>query len=281
MKNSLIFLFALASHGLFAGNENYAVGGRQAGLGYCGLTMLDLWSTQHNQANLAHLNQFSFGAYYENRFLLKETGFKNITGVIPMGKAGTFGIVASQFGYNLYNEGKYGLGYGRMLGEKFSAGLQLNYNSVRIGDIYGNKNAFTAEFGIKAQLIEKMQFAAHVYNITRTQLNSFDTEYIPTTIRLGFDYTFSDAVVAMVESESTINQKTNIKVGLEYNLKQKFYIRSGINTQPFLASFGFGYKQKNVALDIAAAYHQVLGFSPAISFHIQFGQKPSTIEPVQ
>lgn len=280
MRKLLVpFLFILLSLQLKAGNENYTLGARQAGMGGCGLTLRDVWGAQHNQANLAYLTNYSFGAYYENKFLLKETALKSFSGVIPAGNAGGFGLVGTQFGYTNYNQLKVGLAYGRKIAENFSAGLQLNYNAIRLGDVYGSKKTFTAEFGINAKLIDKLTFGAHVYNVSRSLLTKNNNEFIPTTVRFGLQYDFSTAVIALVETETTINQKTNIKFGVEYNLKQKFYLRAGINTNPFLASFGFGYHYKMAYIDIAAAYHQVLGFTPAISFHLNFGGKTSTSEP--
>ena len=39
-----------------------------------------------------------------------------------------------------------------------------------------------------------------------------------------------------------------------------------MGTTPTLASFGFGIHKNGMELDVAATYHQTLGFSPEISF---------------
>lgn len=270
------FLFSLQC--LMAGNDNFPTGARMGGMGFCGLTVSDVWGAQHNQANLAFLQQYSAGVYYENKFNLKETALKSFAGAVPLGKAGSFGLTATQFGYTNYTESKYGLAYARKLAEHFSAGLQLNYNSTRLGDIYGRKQSFTAEFGIRARLIEPLTLGAQVYNVSRTQLHDYANEYIPTILRIGLEYRFSKAVFMLAETETTIQHKTNIKTGVEYNLKDKVFLRAGINTYPFMATFGAGYKQKILHIDIAAAYHQVLGFSPNVSLHVTFGRKNQTVE---
>jgi hypothetical protein len=271
-------LHLLAVECLWAGNDNYLTGARPGGMGFCGLTLSDLWGAQHNQANLAFLDHYSAGVYYENKFNLKETALKSFAAAIPAGKTGGFGVTATQFGSTNYTEGKYGVGYAHKLAEHFSAGLQLNYNCIRLGDIYGKKQAFTAEFGIRARLIEPLTLGAHIYNVSRTQLNQYANEYIPTVLRIGLEYRFSKAVFLLTETSTTIRYKTNIKAGIEYNLKEKVYFRAGINTCPFLSSFGIGYRQKILHLDIAAAYHQVLGFSPNVSLHLSFGQKNKTAD---
>lgn len=269
----LIIALVLRAGFTFAGNENFPTGARNAGMGYCGLTLTDIWGAQHNQANLASLEGLSFGAYYENKYMLSQTALKSVAGAIPVSKVGTFGLSATQFGYSLYSEGKYGLAFARNITPGFAAGIQFNYNTTRIGDIYGKKQAFTAEAGIRARIMPKLTMGAHVYNVSRTLLHPYDTEYIPTTLRLGFEYRFSAVVMALAECETTINRATNIKAGLEYAVHQKVFLRTGINTQPFLAAFGIGYKQNIVSIDIAAAYHQVLGFSPTLSLQIEWRKK--------
>ncbi|HLP14443.1 MAG TPA: hypothetical protein VK177_21110 [Flavobacteriales bacterium] len=276
----LILVFFISASSGFCANDNFTIGARQLGMGGCGLTLRDVWGTQHNQANLAWINQYSAGIYYENKFGLKETSLKNISGAIPVGKIGAFGVCATQFGFTNYNQSKYGLGYGMRVAEGFSMGLQLNYNALRLGDIYGSKKAFTAEFGINAKLIEKLTFGAHIYNVSRTMLTKTPVnEFIPTVVRLGLQYNFSEAVSALAETESTINYSTNVKIGIEYRMKNKFFMRAGINTKPFQAAFGIGYHYKLMYVDIAACYHQVLGFTPALSLHCNFGEK-STVNEV-
>lgn len=273
-KQVFLFLFAIfLLPAARAGNDNFPTGARMGGMGFCGLTVSDVWGSQHNQANLAFLSQYSAGIYYENKFNLKETALKSLAAALPLGKTGSFGLTATQFGYTNYTESKYGLAYARKLAEHFSAGVQINYNSLRIGDIYGRRQTFTVEFGIRARLIEPLTLGAHIYNLSRSQLNSYASEYIPTILRVGLEYRFSKAVFMLAESETTIQNKTNIKTGIEYGIREKFFLRAGINTQPFMASFGAGYKQKMLHIDLAAAYHQVLGFSPNISLHIDFGGK--------
>lgn len=274
-----LFLFLLATLS-FGGNENNLPGARTSGMGYCGLTLTDIWGVQHNQANLGFISNYSAGAYYENRFGLKETGFKNVGAMLPVGNSNGFLITANQFGYSQYTEAKYGLGYGRKLGEGFGMGIQINYNSMRFGDIYGKKQSLTAELGIRAKLLEKLTFGAHIYNFSRTLLTNDVQEYIPTTIRTGIEYTFSESAKVLFENESSINYKTNFRLGIEYTLKQKVYLRTGVNTYPFSAGFGFGYKYKTLQMDVAANYHQVLGFSPGVSLHVNFG-KNKTIEKAE
>ncbi|MEO8088221.1 MAG: hypothetical protein ABI763_15480, partial [Bacteroidota bacterium] len=86
-------------------------------------------------------------------------------------------------------------------------------------------------------------------------------------------YRFSEKLSWSIEEEKDIDQNAVFKSGLEYHVVDALYLRGGLATNPTLFSFGFGLKIGNLMLDIASTYHQVLGFSPAISLTYRFAKK--------
>ena len=274
MRPLLLFIILLFNvQSTLAGNENYLTGARSSGMAHASVTLYDVWSANQNQAGLAYVDQLSAGLYYENRFLLKETGIKAGVVAIPT-KSGTFGVSVVNFGYKNYNEGKYGIAYGRKLGENVSAGLQLNYISTFFGDVtYGRKNGFTAEIGVRARIVNQLFVGAHIYNITRTKLADYNNEYVPTVFRLGMEYRFSEKTFLVVEAQQDIEHRVILKTGFEYGINSTLYLRGGVATNPFSNSFGVGLKLKNLDLDISSAYHYVLGFSPQVSLSYKMNKK--------
>jgi len=197
------------------------------------VTLTDLWAIQHNQACLAFVEIPSAGLFYENRFLLPELGLKGGVAVLPT-KSGVLGVMASSFGYSKYAESKYGLAYARKLGDNFAIGLQLDYLQTRISENYGTSSNLAAEVGMRAQLNDKLAIGAHVFNINRALLNEFRLdstttyrEHIPTIMRLGLQYDFSEKVFIVLETEKDIGQKAVVKMGLEYHISDPFYLRAG------------------------------------------------------
>lgn len=271
-KEIFILLFSLGLTDAFAGNDNYLVGARSAGIAHASVTLNDIWAIHHNQAGLAFLDNPSASVYYENRFMIKEMGLSSVAFAMPT-KTGTFGIVYHNFGYSQYAETKFGLAYARKLSEKLSAGIQLNYNTLRLGDIYGKNQALTAEIGVRAQLTDELTFGAHVYNLNRARLANYNNEYIPTIMRLGADYKISKKVFIAAEAQKDIDHKIIFKSGIEYHIIDAIFIRAGISTNPVLNTFGFGLNLKNLQLDVAASYHQVLGFSPQLSLTYIFSKQ--------
>jgi hypothetical protein len=189
-------------------------------------------------------------------------------------KAGTFALSGDVFGYSLYNEKKAGIAFAKKLGEKFSAGVQLDYLNTFINDdYYGSHTTFAVEAGLLAEPLKNFKIGLHAYNLSRAKLAQYANEKIPTIFRLGASYKFSGKLLWSIEEEKDIDQKAVFKSGLEYHVVDALWLRGGVASNPTLFSFGFGLKMGNLLLDIASTYHQVLGFSPAVSLTYQFGKK--------
>ena len=130
-----------------------------------------------------------------------------------------------------------------------------------------------AEAGIIAKPIKNFTIGVHVYNPTRSKIASYNEEHLPTIIRLGGDYNFSNKVILAIETEKDIAQKAIFKAGIEYRVVKEFYLRAGIATNPTLSSFGFGVNLKNLKMDLSANYHQVLGISPQLGISYSIAKK--------
>jgi hypothetical protein len=263
----VVSLFVLSLCSIHA-QLNTHYGARSAGMAHASVTLSDVWSSHHNQAGLAWLEQSEAGVFVQNRFLMKELNYGGFAYAHKL-NTGALAVSYSNFGYQLFGESKVGLGYGMKFTNMISGGVQLNYHHIRLANNYGQNSALTAELGLQTYLTDKIMLAAHLFNPTRTALNEFNKEKIPTIMRLGMNYIFSKQVLATIEAEKDIDMKPVFRMGLEYKTSNKFYLRGGIGTQPTLAAFGFGLYTGAVKLDVAASYHQVLGFTPDISFIYQ------------
>jgi hypothetical protein len=256
-----------------AQKDNHPIGARSAALGNASVTLADFWSLHNNQAGLALYNQMAVGIYGENRFLIKELTQGAFGFVLPVKKAGVFAINYNYYGFKLYNESKLGLAYALMLGDRISAGVQLDYIRIAQAENYGNANIFTFEFGLRARIIKELVFGVHIYNPVNVKVSKYGTDRVPVIIKAGLSYSFSDKAVVAVETEKDINQKAQFKVGVEYHLVKPVYLRLGLGTNPFNNSFGIGLEFGNFQADISASRHQVLGFSPQVSMMYTFKKK--------
>ncbi len=265
----LLTLFSFSSN-VFAGNENFSAGARQAGMADAGVTLTDLWSSQHNQAGLARLEKISVGVYYESKFFLPDLGFRCGAFALPVKKLGVFGLYFSDYGSSNYKEQKAGVSFAKTFGNLVSFGMQIDYLNTSIGEDYGSQSAVAAEAGVIVSLTNKLDLGAHIYNPTRAKLSEYNDERSPTIMRMGLGYKFSTKIKVAAEAEKDVNAKNIFKMGLEYDIVKMFSLRLGISSDPSLVNFGFGINVKGLRIDAAASMHQELGYTPKVSLQYEF-----------
>lgn len=256
----LLFLLSGSIKSISAQNAfSTAAGAKGIGAGNANLTYTDIHSGFNNQAGLANLEGFSGVAYAENRFLLKELQLAAISFAKPT-NSGTWGMMLQYFGFDEYNEQKVGLNYSRKLFEKFSIGAQFDFLNTQIKD-YGNASTFTFEVGLKYEVLEKLTTGIHIFNPIRA---SIGVQELPSILQIGLTYRPTNyiAISGSVEKDSTLPY--NLRMGIEYQLLEKIQFRAGFNSNPNRLSFGLGYTINQMQLNVAASYHDVLGFSPAL-----------------
>lgn len=251
---------------------NDVVGANATGMGGYSATLTDVWSANNNQAGLGFIQDMSGGIFYENRFLLKETSYRAGAFALPV-KSGSFGLSIASFGYELYSETKAGIAYGQRFGDRFAMGVQINYLNTKLSQDYGTRNTITGAIGIISKVNDELSIGVHVYNPTRSKLADYDNERVPTVMKLGLDYKFSDKVILGVETEKDMNYDAVVRAGIEYHISELLYLRGGIGTNPTQSSFGFGLLMKNFKMDISASFHQTLGMTPGVSLVYQKAKK--------
>jgi len=256
-----ITLFALNTQG---GNDDTPAGGRSAGMGSASVALNDFWAVHNNQAGLAGFTDIAAGVYFENRFLMKELSRKVVAVVMPS-RSGVFGLTFDNFGSSLYSENKVGLAFARSFGSNLSAGIQLDYMNTHLAESFGNHSTVTFEAGVLAHVNRDLSLAAHVFNPLNVKLSNETGERIPSIIRLGAEYDFSEKLILTGEAEKNIDQKMQVKSGVEYRIVNQAMVRAGITTNPITYTFGFGLDMKKFKVDLSSTVHQVLGYSPQVS----------------
>lgn len=272
--NKILLIFIYLPICYYASNGEGAIGARSASLGHASTTLFDIWSTRNNQGSLAFVRKTEVGAFYENRFFLKELSQSGFGVALPI-KKGTFGLTYSSFGYKLYRESQVTLSYAIKLNENIGIGIGIDYLNTKIADIYGQANAFTGSIGLTAKLIPQLMISTHIYNPFRAKITNYNNEKIPTIFKFGAQYTFSKKVFLVAEAEKTSAQKLNIKGGIEYNPSSLIYLRVGGSSYPTQAAFGIGVNYQGLKIDVSSMYHSILGLSPQIGLSYAFGKDKS------
>lgn len=271
MKRLLIVILALSlSYSLLAQSEYAFAGARSAGMANAGVTLVDNWAVFNNPAAMTGVGNPMAGIFYENRFLLKETGYGALSFTSPL-LGGNIGFGVSHFGYSLFQSDKFSLGFAQQLFKTVSMGVNIDYLSMRQSGTYGNLNAINFEIGLFAQPNENFSIGAHVFNPMNMSYFEDSDLRMPVAIKLGFSYLFSKSLLFAIETGQAINGYVPVfKTGIEYTINNQFSMRTGIALKPVEYTFGLGYNSNSIVFDLAYAYHEVLGSTPKISVSYEF-----------
>jgi hypothetical protein len=254
---------------VYAGMDGDPAGAGQAGTGGISVFTTGIWSTHNNPAGLAKLMNPMTGLYIENRFLIKELFFNVGSFALPV-KNGGCGIAISHLRLGQYTNTFAGLAYGRQFGERLAAGVRFDYYRVSFGKEYESGTAVSFDAGIQWDISESVSLACNVFNPTRVKLLEKSEEQIPSIIRIGISYKPIPELVMLTEIEKSSGSELNIAFGMEYAFDNKLFIRAGLGINSSKFSFGFGYVYSQFTIDVAASWHQTLGFTPQVSLAYTF-----------
>lgn len=237
------------------------------GLANAHVTLEDGWSIFNNVGAMGRLEatQANFG--YDHRLGMKELTTL-AAGASLVREFGVLGISLSHYGGQLFHQQNIGIGFSNTLGIA-SFGFKLNYLQSNI-EGFGRSGSPILEFGGVASLGPNLLFGAHVYNFNRARFSKVSQDFLPTVIKVGLSYRTSGKLMVNVEAEKEIVLPPQFKMGLEYNLLQKFWARSGIHTNPNNIFFGMGFKPRQFHIDYALSQNYRLGYTHHFSFNYLF-----------
>lgn len=260
---TLFFAFTINAQGWLS------QGARVGAMANNGVTLVDAFSYHHNPGALGFLEEGTAGLSYESRYALKELQTQSFAVAVPL-KVGVISTGGQFYGYDTYRTTRAGLGYSMKLSEKISAGVQINYLGTRLDPYYGIKHGVSAEFGALAKLNDKVNVGFSVVNIGRSELSEYKNDRYGTVLRLGLSYQLVEELLLVAEIEQEINFDTRLRAGIEYHPIDLLYIRAGVQGAPMDFAFGFGLKYERFKLDMSSQYNQILGWTPAASFFVDF-----------
>lgn len=247
------------------------LGGALSGMGNTGLTQADGWSLFNNIGALAQTQDWTGMVGVENRYT--QAGLFSLgagfVGETPFG--GMAGISALRFGDNLYNEQAIGLGYSHKI-SGVSLGVKVNYLQLAMEGL-GSRQAIALEFGGVAQLTKKLKLGMHIFNLNQAKMADFEDERIPTIMRAGVSYSPSKRVHVNIETEKDADYPAIGRAGIAYDLVDAITIRTGLETDPFIGTFGITFRSKKLHIDYALQTHPQLGLSNMLSMSFLFKER--------
>lgn len=263
----MLVLFPIGS---FAGNDGFSFGPRAMGTGHISALHADAWSNFNNIGAIGWLKQNTIGIGYENRYNLGSFTQTAFGAALPMNRFGVIGVSASRFGGDLFNQTRAQLGWAKAFGIA-SIGIQAQWYQVNATD-FPTQHRLLFNFGGLARLTPKVQFGASISNLNQAKASDFQDERIPTIVRGGISYLPNKKVKLMAEVQKDLEQKAVVKGGVEYELVEKLWLRTGFTSQTQLACGGIGFEWRQLQFNYGVSHHPQLGWSHALGINFSFGK---------
>ena len=151
--------------------QDYHLTGGQAALGHATVAQSGVWSAFYNPGGLdwTGATGISAGVFYDNRFALADLSIGGVAVNYGFENGGTLGVTTVRYGNAVFNEQTTGLAYSRVLGEKVSAGVKLNFHSLRVGNGYGTATTLSGDIGFLYQMTENLTLAGAMFKNTPSQ----------------------------------------------------------------------------------------------------------------
>ena len=168
------------------------------------------------------------------------------------------GLQVQRFGYDVYNENKIGLGYGKQLGKHFSAGVQFNYMYTHLSGPYESYHSFVAEAGVQAKFADRWLFGVHIFNPTLSKTGDNENETPETILRAGIGSIITEELLLTAEVEKHIDKPINFRMGIDYQFDFGLNFQAGFQTEPEQFSAGAGYIFNQFAVQVAVTTSKYL-----------------------
>lgn len=274
----LIILSFFLSLSCVAQPASEILGGRSAGMGYVSATLRDSWSVFHNPAGLNGVENASVSLAYTNRYNVESFRTMAIAGVIPF-KNMNAGVGISRFGDRLFSESRLAIGAATHL-SGVDIGARIGYVQIMTLGLETRGLPFI-DFGVITQLTDELSIGASLHHINQPQVTEFEDERLPALVRAGIRYNPVERFNFYLETQKENAQKIAFQAGVEYELIEGFFARTGLSSEPQKAYFGLGGFWKNITLDYAFNTHPRLGLSHqiSVSYKIESKQTEGSLNP--
>jgi len=239
----------------------------------------DVFSLFNNASGLSQMSWREVGVYYSPApFGLSELANGYVAYHEPT-DIGSFAIGGMSYGFDLYRESKFALGYSYNFQNKLFVGLAINYQTVSIQN-YGNDGALFFNLGGLAYITNLFRVGFSVQNINRATFGNEDDQ-IPMILNTGLSYDVVDELTVNFSLEKDIKYKTSFQFGVNYDIIENISLRSGFSNEPSKYSVGIGINYLMFSLDYAMFTHNDLGLTHQAGVIVSFGRDESRSKSIR
>ncbi len=254
-----------------AGNETGFAGPRAFSCGQVSSLFRDVWSADNNPGALGYLNRNAAAVSFERRFSSFSLLSFSMAG--RHDKWGSFGLTASRFGPDFFNQNRTGISWGKSFGIA-AIGLQGQWYQVSAANLPA-RHYFLLNFGGLARLGEKLLFSGYIGNLSQTKSSDYTDQILPTQLKAGLAFQPGSNLQLMLEIQKDLDEKAGVNAGVEYRFSKGAFARTGFSSASGSGSLGFGLLWRDLQIDFGSAWHPELGLSHCIGLQYLFGKNHS------
>jgi hypothetical protein len=268
----LIYTIIIICSLTFSAYSQYNPGAKQISLANSDVALSnDVFCLFNNPAGLSQMNWREVGVYYSPApFGLTDLANGYAAYNEPT-SLGSFAVGGMSYGFDLYRESKFSLGYSYNYLNKFFAGIAINYQTVSIKN-YGNDGALFFNLGVLAYVSDVFRLGFSLQNINRATFGKEDDQ-IPMIINTGLSYNVADELTVNFAIEKDIKYKASFQFGIDYDIIQYLSLRMGFSNEPSKYSAGIGINYSIFSLDYAMFTHTDLGLTHQAGVIISFDRE--------
>jgi hypothetical protein len=263
MRGFVFIVLILVSSVARSQDGKYQMGAANSAIGGSSITVSNAWSIFNNVGALGSLDESAAFATYQNRYNVP--GFQVVGGgLVHAMDFATAGVAYYRFGDNLYNQQRATFAIANRF-QMVSLGLGVNLVQ-QYAEGLDPRRKLALEFGGVAEIIPQLSLGAHIFNLSENNV-------VPTVMKAGLSYRPSAQLMINVETEKELGFDEVFKAGIQYQLIDPLYFRTGISTKPFRSAFGFGLLLYQFFLDYAYVSNPDLGGIHEVSLSYKLSRK--------
>lgn len=241
---------------------NHSISAKSLGMGDATVAFCDHWSIFNNVGGISRSRSAVSLFSVHNRFNISELSSLSAGLVFPVGNL-NFGLTINNFGDRFYQQNQLGLAAGHTVGNT-SLGLKINYLVSSI-EGYGSRGFPIVEMGSVTELSTQVRVGMYVYNLNLAKFGDISDNRLPVIFRVGISYHPISSFILNAELEKTLGYAVGTKIGILYRIREKFYVSSGVQTDPLNYNFGVGTSIERFETGYALSGHSQLGLSHLLS----------------
>lgn len=245
-------------------------GARSQGMGSVKVFTPDSWAYFNNIGALDRMEETEISAGFDHRYGLSELTTVDLA-LAWKNDFGTLGLGISRFGGKLFNQQLIGVGFSNTLGI-VSVGAKIDWFQTQI-EGFGTGNTVIFSLGGVAELGPKFFLGANFSNLNRAKISKNSEQRLPTAVQLGFSYLPAESLRIQAEIEKDIALDPVFKAGIEYQLRDWIFLRTGVSSNPGRLSFGLGLRKEQFGFDYAYGQNSALDRTHHLSLAMKFSKK--------